>query len=98
MKKIIITFVIILITTNLFAELSRTKTIGEDTLLVIRNACREPVQGGDDLINHYYMGYKGNSKDDEETGEEIYDERGRGETFKTTTYMKKAFLGVIDVQ
>ena len=91
MKKMLIAFVIFLVTANAFGELPRKKTIGADTLTVIRDAC----SGDDQLIHHYYMEYKG-SRDEEETGEEIYDDGRFRETFKTITYMKLAFLGVID--
>ena len=97
MRYLLVTAIIIFIASNVFGELPETKTINQQTLTEIRNACKEPSQGGDDLINHYYMEYKGNSKDEEEYGEEMYDEQGRGQAFGTTTYMKKAFLGVIDV-
>ena len=98
MKKILLTSVIILISSNVFGELPRTKTIGTDTLSVIRNACKDPSMGGDELIHNYYMEYKGTSLRDEGEAEEIFDERGRGEVFHTSLYMKYAFGGVIDIQ
>ena len=46
MKKLSIIALIILVAVNVFGELPRTKTIGIDTLSVIRGAC----QGNDPLI------------------------------------------------
>ncbi len=92
MKKTLVIFLFFLIITNLFCLLPKTKTIGADTLSAIRNAC-----GGNDLlINYYYLDYRGESRDEEETGEDICDESGLRQTFDTATYMKRTFLGVID--
>ena len=91
MKKLSIIALIIIATVNVFAELPRTKTIGIDSLSVIRSAC----QGNDLLIYNYYNEYKGN-RDGEEYEEEMFDGRGNGETYKTPTYLKLAFLGVIN--
>ncbi len=85
MKRLVILIILVAFFSKLFA-LDSTRTIAESDFSTIQYGCEN-----DNLISYYYQQLL-DIKDEEEI---IYDELGKGETFGTNTYMKRAFLGVL---